>query len=559
MRTPGRCTNHESCWLANGGRDIWVPVGDDFVCPVCAEPLTAPSLHSISMRSMAVAVAASLALVALAGGAGFGLVRAISLATHGAQGQLSAMGHAAPRMRAASPLPAAPNRTVAVASINPPAPAPAPPATPPQAVPKAAPVTPPAAPGAPAPTALARAAPKVASVPTVVPARPAPTTVAAATPLPAPVHPTPAIAPMVPQAASPPAAPRQIAEATPPAHSPQPQQALPQQALPPTAKPKVTQAGNFRAVLPSAGSNPTATENPESGQAAESPPPVPPVRPVPVSGPQPPAPRPVMVAQAITYGKPPGPEGESVDSTGRWRHRARRADRSGFLPGPGWSQSDDVTVSQATPPYQVAQGDTEENAPSAAAGFNDGTSVPNMQSDTEAAPNGATPADAAGLGQVPGIVPQMVPRFDGAAGAESAPEATPAMVTHLSVPWMTGRMQADVPAERVDVAAADAIDDAPDAPARLARLPPAPKAKLALPEYPPIAEDLDQPGRVDVGCTITVRGEPSDCAVTRQVGAFMFAQSVLSWLHSGEVRYRPHLEHGHPVPEARRYDVKFVP
>jgi hypothetical protein len=82
---------------------------------------------------------------------------------------------------------------------------------------------------------------------------------------------------------------------------------------------------------------------------------------------------------------------------------------------------------------------------------------------------------------------------------------------------------------------------------------------LALPEYPPIAEDLQVPGRVDVGCTITVRGEPSDCAVTRHVGAVMFATSVLSWLHSGEVRYRPHLVHGHPVPEARRYDVKFVP
>src|SRR5580704_12334681 len=91
MRTPGRCTNHESCWLANGGRDIWVPVGDDFVCPVCAEPLTAPPLQAISSRSMAVAAAASLALVAIAGGAGFGLVRAISFASHGSHSQLATM------------------------------------------------------------------------------------------------------------------------------------------------------------------------------------------------------------------------------------------------------------------------------------------------------------------------------------------------------------------------------------------------------------------------------------------------------------------------------------
>jgi len=389
--------------------------------------------------------------------------------------------------------------------------------------------------------------PSVAAEVPKAPTNPASVTVAA-TPPAAPAH----VAAQTPTQAAPAAAPRQIAEATPPPHGKQPQQAAP-----PAAKPEVTQAASFTKAPPSAGSGSTPT--PEGVQTAENRPPVPPVRPVPVSGPQQSAPRSVAVVQTITYGKPPGPEGESLDSTGRWRHRAPHVDRSGFLPSPGWSQPDDVTASQATAPYQVAQGDTEESAPSAAANFDGGTAVPNMQSDNETAPSEGASAASGGSGQVPGIVQQTVPRFDGAAGAETAPDAAPELVTHLSVPWVGGHMQADVPAERVDVAAADAIDDAPDAPLRLSRLPPAPKAKLALPEYPPIAEDLEQPGRVDVGCTITVRGEPSDCAVTRHVGAVIFAQSVLSWLHSGEVRYRPHLVHGHPVPEARRYDVKFVP
>jgi hypothetical protein len=75
MRTPGRCTNFETCWLANGRRDIRVMVGDPFVCPACGEPLQAPSIESISASGIAGAVAVSLALIAAAGGAGFGTVR----------------------------------------------------------------------------------------------------------------------------------------------------------------------------------------------------------------------------------------------------------------------------------------------------------------------------------------------------------------------------------------------------------------------------------------------------------------------------------------------------
>jgi Gram-negative bacterial TonB protein C-terminal len=563
MRTPGRCTNHESCWLANGGRDIWVPVGDDFVCPVCAEPLTAPSLQSISMRSMVGAAAASLALVALAGGAGFGLVRAISMVAHGSHGQATAVHPASQTARTAPQLLAARRSPVAVASVNPPVAAPAPPPTSAPVTPKAAPAAPPAAPGKPAPTAVASAAPPAPKAISIAPTAPAapkapasspPATVAAATPPAAPEHvaaQAPTIAPPEPSAALP----RQVAKATVAAAMPQRQEATPT-----TAKPQVTQAASFTKAPRPSGAAPNPAANPAAAQVAETRWPVPPVQAVPPSGPQLPAPHRVVVVQAITYGQPPGPEGESVDSTGHWRHRTPRVeDRTGFLPGPGWSQFEYGAEREVTQPYVVAQGDGEESTPSAPTNFNGGTSVPSMQRDTEIEPNGAASGAAIGSSRVPEIAPQVLPRFDGAAGAEMAPQATPSMVTHLSVPWIAGRMPVDVPAERVDVAAADAIDDAPDAPIRLARLPPAPPAKLALPEYPPVAEDLQEPGRVDVGCTITVRGVPSDCAVTRRVGAAIFAHSVIDWLHSGEVRYRPHLVRGHPVPEARRYDVKFVP
>ncbi len=75
MRTPGRCTNFDTCWLANGQRDIRVMVGDPFVCPACGEALHAPSIESISANGILGALAVSLAMVATAGGAGYGLVR----------------------------------------------------------------------------------------------------------------------------------------------------------------------------------------------------------------------------------------------------------------------------------------------------------------------------------------------------------------------------------------------------------------------------------------------------------------------------------------------------
>ncbi len=109
MRTPGRCTNFDTCWLANGQRDIRVMVGDPFVCPACGEPLHAPSIESISASGIVGALAISLAMVATAGGAGYGLVRVAQTA-----GTSSVASYQAPRTPAvASVNPAAANAAVA--------------------------------------------------------------------------------------------------------------------------------------------------------------------------------------------------------------------------------------------------------------------------------------------------------------------------------------------------------------------------------------------------------------------------------------------------------------
>jgi hypothetical protein len=75
MRSPGRCTNHEGCWLGNGQRDIQIAITDPFVCPICGGDLVAPPLEAITQHGFQNAIAASLALMLTAGASGFGVVR----------------------------------------------------------------------------------------------------------------------------------------------------------------------------------------------------------------------------------------------------------------------------------------------------------------------------------------------------------------------------------------------------------------------------------------------------------------------------------------------------
>jgi len=51
MRTPGRCTNSEGCWISASHRNVWLPLGEEFVCPNCGGNLAAPLLPTRSFRT----------------------------------------------------------------------------------------------------------------------------------------------------------------------------------------------------------------------------------------------------------------------------------------------------------------------------------------------------------------------------------------------------------------------------------------------------------------------------------------------------------------------------
>ena len=62
MRTPGRCTNFEGCWIGATQRDVWLSIGEDFACPNCGGALTAPSRRSISTHGLKKAVTTGVAI-----------------------------------------------------------------------------------------------------------------------------------------------------------------------------------------------------------------------------------------------------------------------------------------------------------------------------------------------------------------------------------------------------------------------------------------------------------------------------------------------------------------
>jgi hypothetical protein len=70
MRTPGRCSNIEGCWISASQRDVWLAVGEDFTCPNCGGALSAPPGRSMSMQAMkraaVMGVTATMAVAAVA-------------------------------------------------------------------------------------------------------------------------------------------------------------------------------------------------------------------------------------------------------------------------------------------------------------------------------------------------------------------------------------------------------------------------------------------------------------------------------------------------------------
>ena len=73
MRTPGRCTNTEGCWISASHRNVWLSVGEDFVCPNCNSMLSPPLPQTRSLRMVkraaAYGAAASIGLAVIGAGA----------------------------------------------------------------------------------------------------------------------------------------------------------------------------------------------------------------------------------------------------------------------------------------------------------------------------------------------------------------------------------------------------------------------------------------------------------------------------------------------------------
>ena len=90
MRTPGRCTNLEGCWIGSTQRDVWLSIGEDFSCPNCSSTLMAPPRRSISRNSLKKAATTCVALSMGLAAIGVGVVK------------LSAVRWDAPRMVAAA-------------------------------------------------------------------------------------------------------------------------------------------------------------------------------------------------------------------------------------------------------------------------------------------------------------------------------------------------------------------------------------------------------------------------------------------------------------------------
>jgi predicted Zn finger-like uncharacterized protein len=79
------------------------------------------------------------------------------------------------------------------------------------------------------------------------------------------------------------------------------------------------------------------------------------------------------------------------------------------------------------------------------------------------------------------------------------------------------------------------------------------------PEYPSEYADDGRTGQVLVSCMIEADGMPNDCHATSLEGGNAFSVSVLQWLGSGRVRYRPALRGGQPVARLEHWNMTINP
>jgi hypothetical protein len=251
----------------------------------------------------------------------------------------------------------------------------------------------------------------------------------------------------------------------------------------------------------------------------------------------------------INFGRPHAPEDDAPAQSATWHHHAlsTRHHRS-FVCDPAGSDDDQPALQQAQQIVSPAQGESDSDmnaaAPSPDQAENDAAP---SNADGESAPVQQADSDVPGATQAADV--QYVTR---SANAEVGRLIVPASASHRDLP-------AYRPAERIDPTDAASADRASDAAFVLATVKRAPASPLAVPAYPTQLADEDRPGRVDVGCVISQRGLPSGCEVQRQEGGRSFAHAVMSWLRSGNVRYRPSVVDGQPAAEPRDYKVRFEP
>ena len=70
------------------------------------------------------------------------------------------------------------------------------------------------------------------------------------------------------------------------------------------------------------------------------------------------------------------------------------------------------------------------------------------------------------------------------------------------------------------------------------------------PDYPQEMDDAQRSGRVTVTCDIEVDGRPTNCNVLSSSGGSAFGQTVMRWLRSGNVHYKPAIRNGKAVRTA---------
>lgn len=457
MRTPGRCPNHDHCWLGNARRDVWVAVDEAFACPVCGTGLTPPPVQTLQAKGLARSAALGACALAAAATGGFAVVRGANLLL-------------APRMTASLHAPAKPAAT--------------------------------------RPVQFAAAKPVVSAARPQGVSTGAPGAQAAILPQPKPVEGLEATGESV-------------------AHL-----LLAQARLHPSAVQRSAAAPHL--ILP------------------------------------------------VSFGRPAAPDDESAITENAWHPRPRPARRTtGFLPGPGEVELTYASTAGTSP---AGLGGEAGAGPNTELSAND--LAPQAQGDDEDAPAAIAPAgvvqDApiAGARMAANQLPSAVPiaaGLDRATGSQTLSDATPepdagAAAGHAAVPATVAALGAAVvgrifggdaapslPPARVDPEAAAQADTATNPLVKLVTLPPARAEQLPKPSYPPAYAELARPGQVSVNCTITLHGTPSGCAVLDERGGQHFADAVINWLQSGEVRYRPGIDAGRFVPAKLRYQVRFQP